>query len=371
MGTLLTTPAVVVRDVAEPVRIEEVRVDEPREGEVVVALRSVGVCHTDMSLARGVLPAPLPGIPGHEGAGVVVRTGTGVHGVQPGDRVMISSVAPCGRCVRCQRGEGVYCHREGRRQGVMPDGSARLHDAAGEPLYAGFNSGLFAGHAVVLEAALAPVPDGLDLDTASIIGCAVVTGYGAVVNTAGLRPGMSALVFGCGGVGLSAVMAARMVGGSPVVAADPNPERRAAARECGATHSIDPTADGARDELLAVSGGFGFDAVIEASGAPAAIESVFSLLDRGCTGVYVGAPPIDVELRQSVLLLAGQGKKLVGCLTGEVRPAVDLAALARLAVDGTLPLQRMITGHAPLAAVEDAFAAQARGEGIRTILHFD
>jgi Zn-dependent alcohol dehydrogenase len=284
---------------------------------------------------------------------------------------MISSVAPCGRCVRCQRGEGVYCRREGDRRGVMADGTARIHDAQGGQLNIGFNSGLFAGHAVVHAEALAPVPDGLDLDTAAIIGCAVVTGYGAVVNTARLRPGMSALVFGCGGVGLSAVMAARMLGGSPVVAADPNPERRAVALECGATHALDPTASGATEELIALSGGRGFDVIVEASGAAPAINAVFDLLDRGCIAVLVGAPPMEVELRLPVLPWVAHGKKLVGCLTGEVRPAVDLAALARLAVDGTLPLQRMITAHARLDAVEDAFAAQARGEGIRTILHVD
>jgi Zn-dependent alcohol dehydrogenase len=371
MGGALTTPAAVVRNTEQPVRIEEVRIDAPREGEVLVRLHSVGVCHTDMSMARGILPAPLPVVPGHEGAGVVVQTGPGVQSVKPGDRVMISSIAPCGHCIRCQRGEGAYCEREGSRGGLMPDGTSRIHDNDGGLLHAGFNAALFAGHAVVMETALAPVPDGLDMDVAAIIGCAVVTGYGAVVNTAKLKPGMAALIFGCGGVGLSAVMTARMLGGSPVVAADPHPGRRESALQCGAAHAIDPTEPGATDELRALSGGRGFDVIVECSGASRAISSTVELLDRGATGVLLGAPPMDVHLDLTVLPFVAAGKKLMGCLTGEVRPAVDLVAIARLAVDGTLPLHRFITAHARLDEVEDAFAAQARGEGIRTILHLD
>ncbi len=371
MGGALSARAAVVRDIDRPVRIEEVRVDEPREGEVLVQICSVGVCHTDMSLARGILPARLPAVPGHEGAGVVVRTGPGVRSVQPGDRVMISSVAPCGRCVRCQRGQGAYCEREGARAGVMPDGTSPIHDAQGGLLYAGFNTGLFATHAVLLESALVPVPDGLDLDVADIIGCAVVTGYGAVANTAALQPGMSALVFGCGGVGLSAIMTARMLGGAPVVAADPHPDRRRWALDLGATHAVDPTTESGVDELRALTGGRGFDVIVECSGAPSAIRACVDLLDRGSTAVLLGAPPMDVHLDLTVLPFVAAGKRLTGCLTGEVRPAVDMAALAKLAVAGTLPLHRLITAHATLDDVEDAFAAQSRGEGIRTILHLD
>jgi Zn-dependent alcohol dehydrogenase len=371
---MMTTPtvearAIVVRDPTAPATIELVEVDPPAAGEVRVSLRAVGVCHTDYSVARGLLPIMrLPGVPGHEGAGVVESVGAGVH-VVPGDLVMISSIAPCGRCRRCQLGEGAYCDREGGRAGVMPDGTTRLRDADGEPVYVGFNSGLFADVAVVDAAACVRVPDGVSLDVAALLGCAVVTGYGAVVNTARVRPASSVLVLGCGGVGLSAVMAAALVGADPIVVSDPSAERRETALEVGATHAVDPGADGAAAEIAALAAG-GYETVIEASGAPAAIDSVFGHLQRGGTGIYIGAPPPEITLEVSVLALVASGKRLVGCLTGEVRPAVDMVALARLHADGRFPVDRLVTGHLPLEETERAFELLEHGEGLRTVLSF-
>jgi S-(hydroxymethyl)glutathione dehydrogenase / alcohol dehydrogenase len=359
--------AMVVRDPAAPTTFETVTVAGPAFGEVRVELRAVGVCHTDYSVAKGLLPIMrLPGIPGHEGAGIVDAVGPGVTHLDVGDRVMLSSIAPCGACRRCQRGEGAYCEREETRRGVMPDGTTRVIDEQGEPVYLGFNSGLFADVAVVDAAAVVPVPDALSLDAASLLGCAVVSGWGAVVNTARVRPASSVLVFGCGGVGLSAVMTAALVGARPIVAVDPSEERRQSALDVGATHAIAP------EEIDDVRGlaRFGYETVIEASGAPAAVDLVFGLLQRGGTGVYVGAPPPREELSVSVLALAASGKRLVGCLTGEVRPAVDLPALAALAADGRLPIDRLVSAHRPLERVDDAFALLERGEGVRTILTF-
>lgn len=364
--------AVVVRKTSGPVALELLSVDPPGPGEARVRLRAAGVCHTDYSVARGLLPIMrLPGVPGHEGAGVVESIGSGVRNVEVGDVVMLSSIAPCGACARCQQGEGAYCSREEARRGVMTDGTTRLHDRDGAPIFIGFNSGLFADLAVVDAAAAVRVPPGVSLDVAALMGCAVVSGYGAVVNTARVRPATSILVFGCGGVGLSAVMAASLVGAAPIVAADPSVSRRALALEVGATHAIDPSSPGATEELLALAGGGGYATIIEASGAPAAIDQVFGLLQRGGTGIYIGAPAPEIELHVSVLALAGSGKRILGCLTGEVRPAVDLPALARLYLAGRLPIDRLVTGHLPLERTEDAFLKLERGESLRTILTFD
>jgi len=364
------TRAVVVRDTSAPATIELLSIDAPGPGEVRVALKAAGVCHTDYSVARGLLPIMrLPGVPGHEGAGVVDAVGAGVTTLAVGDAVMVSSIAPCGACVRCQRGEGAYCSREADRHGVMSDGTTRLHDSDGAPVFIGFNSGLFADFAVAEASAVIPVPNGLSLDVAALLGCAVVSGYGAIVNTARVRPSTSVLIFGCGGVGLSAVMAAALVGATPVVAADPSAARRALALEVGATHTLDPTAAGATGELEVIAPG-GYQTIVEASGAIAAIDLVFGLLQRGGTGVYIGAPPPEIELRVSVLALAASGKRLVGCLTGEVRPQVDLPALARLHLEGRLPVDRLVTDHLPLERTEDAFSKLERGESLRTILTF-
>jgi S-(hydroxymethyl)glutathione dehydrogenase/alcohol dehydrogenase len=364
------TRAVVIRDTAAPASLELLSIAPPGLGEVRVALEAVGVCHTDYSVARGVLPIMrLPGVPGHEGAGLIESVGPGVTGFSPGDAVMVSSIAPCGVCARCQRGEGAYCTRERNRHGVMADGTTRLSDARGEPVYLGFNTGLFADLAVVDAAACVPVPPGLPLDVAALLGCAVVSGYGAVVNTAQPEPATSLLVFGCGGVGLSAVMAAALVGASPIVAVDPSAGRREVAKTVGATHTLDPGSSGFTDEAVALAAG-GYRTVIEASGAPQAIDAVFELLEPGGTGVFVGAPAPEVEVAVSVLALAASGKRLVGCLTGEVRPAVDLPALARLYLDGRLPLDALVTSHVPLEDVESAFATVERADGLRTILTF-
>ena len=364
--------AVVVRTPDEPTSVEQVLVEGPGAGEIRVELESVGVCHTDYSVARGLLPImDYPGIPGHEGAGVVESVGPGVVGLAVGDRVMLSSIAPCGLCATCQRGDGAYCEREGARRGVMPDGTRRVRDASGAPLAIGFNSGLFADLAVVPASAAVAVPEGVPSDVAALLGCAVVSGYGAVVNAATVRPATSVLVTGCGGVGLSAVMAARLLGASPIVASDPNAERRALALDVGAMHALDPTEPGAADELRRLAGPLGYETIVEASGASSAIDAAFALLRRGGTCVYVGAPPPEEMLSVSVLALAASGKRLVGCLTGAVRPAVELLDLAHLYRDGRLPLDRLVSGHLPVERVEEALDQFDRAEGLRTILTFD
>ena len=365
------TRAVVVREGEAEPRLETLAIEAPQAGEVLVALRSVGVCHTDFSVARHLLPIMrLPGVPGHEGAGVVERVGAGVTHVAPGDRVMLSSIAPCGLCVRCQRGEGAYCRREEGRRGVMPDGTTRLRDGDGAPIYVGFNSGFFADRAVVAASAAVPVPEGVSLDVAALLGCAVVTGYGAVVNTARVRPGDSVLVMGCGGVGMSAVMGAALVGASPIVVCGP---QRGAPRR-GAGRRRDPRARpdragcgrrarGARGRRLRDDRRGLRQPGRHRRRLRSAAARRHRRLRRARRRPSSGSPSACWRWPRS-------GKRLVGCLTGEVAPAVDLPVLARLYRDGRLPLDRLVTGHLPLERTGEALAMFERGEGLRTVLTF-
>ena len=363
----LITNAAVLREAKKPLSFEELTIDTPQAGEVRIKLRSCGVCHTDYSLAKGILDhQPIPSVLGHEGSGVIIDVGPGVTNVKVGDHVVMAPIAPCGQCSRCLNLEGAYCEREEvRGWGILPDGRTPLKDKEGKGVAIGFNTGFYSDYAVVPSTAVAKIPNDVPFEIASLLGCAVVSGYGAVVNTAKVDVGSSILVVGLGGVGLSAVMGAKIRGAYPIIGVDTNSERRDLGKEIGCDEVI--SAEEFNNININDFNG-GFDTIIEASGAVPAIEKCMSYLRRHGICVYVGAAESTYELKIPHLELVATGKRLSGCLTGEVRPAVDLANLAKLYSAGRLPLDIFISNRRPLDELELAFDDLEKGIGLRTLI---
>ena len=352
----------------QPLAIEELEVDEPQAGEVVVRMEASGVCHSDLHVIEGEWEERPPIVLGHEGFGVVEAVGDGVEDLAPGQRVVLSWYAPCGRCAFCASGREWLCTRTRAEDHLMPDGGVRLHREGGEPVRPYLAVGSFGERAVVPAAGAIPVAGELPAEVGALIGCAVTTGVGAVLNTARVEPGAAVVVVGCGGVGLSVIMGARLAGADPIVAIDLHDAKLELARLVGATHTV-RGGDGVAGELSAIMPGGG-DFVFEAIGLHSTIALTLELTPRGGTAVLVGMPPTDVTVPLDPLDLAVNGKTVVGCTYGSSRPRVDFPRLARLALSGRLPVELMIDSRIELDDVNGAFDRMRRGEGGRTVIRY-
>ena len=362
-----TARARVFKAPGEALGDEELRLAEVREDLVRVGLRAGGVCGSDLHVADGDWPAEGPLVLGHEGAGVVEEVGPGVRDVRPGDRVVLSWFAPCRRCPNCAGGRAWLCQNTRALQNTLPDGTTGFASVDGSPVPAFLGLGTFAEAAVVPESAAVKVPDALPFPAAALIGCAVTTGVGAVVNTAGVGPGDSAVVIGCGGVGQAIVLGLGLVGAGPIVAVDLSDERLALAQELGATHALrgdDPDLAG---HVGAITGD-GADHAFEAIGKAATIGMLPSLVCRGGQAVIVGMPAEGVTVPLDPFNLADGGKRLLGCNYGSSVPAVDFPKLARLYLSGRLPLDRLVGRTTTLDGVDQALDDLRQAAGLRTVI---
>lgn len=352
-----------------PVVVDDVEIEAPHAGEVQVRVRHCGVCHSDLSVAEGALPAPVPCILGHEAAGVVEAVGPGVTAVGPGDRVVLTPCPPCGQCYFCQRGEFSICvNSASLMTSTLPDGGTRLRHRD-RLLYRGLAVGGFAELATVQEQAAVKVPDGVPLDVACVIGCAVQTGVGAVINTAAVEPGATVLVTGLGAVGLSIVQGAVLAGASRIVASDPVEARRDAAERFGATDLVDPADAGVDEVVRSVTGGVGVDYAFEAAGRASLIELGLQATRAGGTTVVVGVPPLDETLSiGAVAIFQTLEKKLVGSLLGSVNARRDIPLLLEWWQTGRLDLDALITTRRPLEEIDLAFDDLRDATGIRTVV---
>ncbi len=344
-----------------PVRVEDVELDDPRAGEVLVRVDAAGVCHTELHYMGGDIPCPLPVVLGHEGAGTVEAVGAGVDDLAPGQRVGFTWRPRCGRCEPCVTGRPVMCvyGRVQAGSGGLLDGTSRLRRGE-ERLHHFLGVSCFAERAVVSRGALVALPDDVPAEVAAVAGCAVVTGVGAVVNVAAAGAplaGRSVLVVGAGGVGLSAVMGAVLVGAGTVVVVDVAPAKLELARSLGASATVDATGLSAEEVVQAVreSTGGGADAAVEAVGSPATLRQAFSALRPGGTVVAVGLSSVDAAVPVPVNELVQQQKRLVGSLYGSANPAVDLPRLLALHRSGRLPLERLLGSRHPLSGVSGAY----------------
>ncbi|MDJ0866284.1 MAG: alcohol dehydrogenase catalytic domain-containing protein [Myxococcota bacterium] len=353
----------------EPLRLhDDVEIDAPRAGHVRVRVSHCGVCHSDLSLADGTFPSPLPIVLGHEAAGVVDAVGPDVTGLAPGDPVVLTPCPPCGRCPYCVRGEPSLCVGSlGIQTHAFPDGSTGL-SRGGERVWRGLNVAAFAEYTVVSERGAVPVPRDVPLDVVCVLGCAVQTGVGAVLNTARVEEGDSVLVLGLGGVGLSVVLGARLAGAAHILVSDPVKERRAAAEALGATACVDPTAEDVAARARELTG-IGVDHAFETAGRASLVASGLAATRNGGTTVCVGAPPLDeaIELAPAALFTV-TGKRLVGCVLGGSHSLREIPRLVSLWQAGRLDLEALITARRPLAEIDRAFDDLRHQRGVRTVL---
>jgi NDMA-dependent alcohol dehydrogenase len=361
--------AAVLREVKQPLRIEELQLDGPRNGEVLVKIGAAGVCHSDYHFMNGDLPIGLPTVLGHEGAGVVEEVGPGVTSVRPGDHVVLLFRPNCGHCEFCSQGRPALCWMAGqlRNTGRMLDGSSRLH-ANGEEIKHFLGVSCFAERAVVPEQGCVPISKEIPLEVAALVGCAVMTGVGAVMNTAKVTPGAGVLVIGAGGIGLNCVMGAVLVGAHPIIVADLIDSKLETAMEFGATHAVNPKSQDLVEGVRELTGGEGVDFSFEAIGNTRAMGQAFQSLRRGGVATAVGIAPAGSELSVNAGELVYQEKTLKGSYYGGAHPQSDMPRLLRLYQVGKLPIDRLISRRYPLEQVNEAYDALLAGEVSRSVL---
>ncbi|MDQ3979713.1 MAG: alcohol dehydrogenase catalytic domain-containing protein, partial [Actinomycetota bacterium] len=313
------TRAAVLNRIGDPLEIrDDVEVDGPRRGEVRLRMAAAGVCHSDLAMRRGTIPMPLPTVLGHEGAGIVEAVGEGVDELQPGDLVALSWVAQCRHCFYCRRQQPHLCQQAtvSMSSGGMLDGTSRLRSAAG-PLFQALGCGAFAETTVAPASAVVKVPSDLDPAVVALLGCAVLTGVGAALNTADIRPGDTVAVVGCGGVGLNVVQGARIAGAGEIVAVDIHPDKLALAAELGATHGVLATQRNPVTTVMDLTDQHGADVAFEVLGRGPTIEQAMAMTRRGGQTVLVGIPDMDVMLTVPAMVgLVLTEKTLKGCWLG-------------------------------------------------------
>jgi S-(hydroxymethyl)glutathione dehydrogenase/alcohol dehydrogenase len=343
---------------------------EPRPGEIKVRVKFCSLCHSDASVKKGVMgPLQAPIILGHEAAGIVHSVGAGVTHIQAGDHVAMTPVAPCGICYYCQRHQHSLCvNSQALHSNTLPDGETGF-SRQGKPILRGLGVGGLAQYTIAQATGAIKIPQDIPLDVACVIGCAIQTGAGAVLNTANVEPGASVLITGLGGVGMAAVQGARIAGATTIVASDPLAERRQLALQLGASHVIDPAAEDLAARCSELSDGIGIDYAFETAGKATLIAQCVDLVRAGGEVTCVGSPDFDQHLElKHVVLFQALGKKLQGCLLGSCNASHDIPRMVRLWQSGQLNLDAMVTRRRPLEQVNEAFADLAAGIGIRTVL---
>lgn len=361
--------AAVLRATDEPFTIEDVELAAPGQGEVEVKLEAAGVCHSDWNVVTGATSNPLPAVLGHEGAGVVVSVGEGVEGVAEGDHVVLSWLPACGRCFYCTQGRHVLCDMamEDMFRGTLPGGALRLSQN-GDSLYHYSYLSAFAERCIVPEGCCVRVRDDAPFEVAALVGCAVMTGYGAAVKRAAVQDGDVVAVFGAGGVGLSAVMGARLAGAGAVVAVDPVEFKRQTALELGATHALDPSSEDIAGALRDLTDGRGADAALDTAGVPGVVAQAYAGVRRGGTVVAVGLPAEGLTADLPASDLPREEKVVTGSFYGSCDPQVDMPQVVELYMEGKLPLDRLVTRTYPLEEINEAFAAMNSGEVARAVI---
>jgi S-(hydroxymethyl)glutathione dehydrogenase/alcohol dehydrogenase len=362
--------AVVLREPGSSPQLLDVDLAGPGPGEVRVRIAAAGVCHSDLHVVQGDWPLPMPLVLGHEGSGTVVEVGEDVTSLAVGDPVVLSWVAPCGRCRHCRAGHEARCELAATvvgPGGVLADGTSRLSLDGGRLFhYLGVSS--FAEEAVVPASGAIKVRPDVDLEQAALLGCAVATGVGAVRNTAAVEPGASVVVIGCGGVGLSVVQGARLAGAERIVAVDLVAAKTEVARLVGATDAVVP--DATTDVVDAVRALLpeGVDYAFDAIGHIRTTEQAIAMLGLGGAAVVVGLPPSGATASFEPLSLAEADQRILGSNYGGIRPAVDIPRLVDDVVGGRILLDPLVSGRRPLADAGHALEELAGGSVLRTLL---
>ncbi|MBF6361960.1 S-(hydroxymethyl)mycothiol dehydrogenase [Nocardia farcinica] len=352
---------VIARSTGAPVEITDIVIPDPGPGEVVVAVAACGVCHTDLTYREGGINDEFPFLLGHEAAGTVESVGPGVDSVQPGDFVVLNWRAVCGRCRACRRGRPQYCFDTFNAEQKMT-----LLD--GTELTPALGIGAFAEKTLVHAGQCTKVDPAADPAVAGLLGCGVMAGLGAAVNTGGVSRGDSVAVIGCGGVGDAAIAGARLAGAATIIAVDRDPRKLAWATDLGATHTVDASQADAVAAIQDLTGGFGADVVIDAVGRPETWKQAFYARDLAGTVVLVGVPTPDMRLEMPLIDFFSRGGALKSSWYGDCLPERDFPYLVDLYLQGRLPLEKFVTERIGLEDVEKAFHTMHAGEVLRSVV---
>lgn len=353
--------AAVLSAPGEPLQLADLELPEPGPGQVRVRIAATGVCHSDLSLARGTLRTKLPVVLGHEAAGTVVSVGPQVSSAAPGDRVVLCWAPPCGHCWYCREGEPWLCEHSSDAATVP------YAEVDGVPVYPGLSTGGFAQETVVSERAVLPVPDEVPLEHAALVGCAVMTGVGAVLNTASVRAGQSVLVVGLGGVGLSVLQGARLAEAGRVIAVDRSPEKLELAGRLGATDVLEAGGELAK-QVRGLTEGRGADHAFDCVGSARTIRECWTATRRGGTTTVVGIGGKDSQVSFSPLEIFHFARTLQGCVYGSADPRTDMPRILDFAAAGRIDLGALISSQIGLDGIEGAFADMERGQGVRAMV---
>ncbi len=355
-----TVKGVIARSKGAPVEVVDIVVPDPGPGEALVTVQACGVCHTDLHYREGGINDEFPFLLGHEAAGVVEAVGPGVGEVSPGDFVILNWRAVCGQCRACLKGKPWYCFatHNAKQKMTLTDGTV-LSPALG--------IGAFVEKTLVAAGQCTKVP-AADAAAVGLLGCGVMAGFGAAVNTGGVRRGDSIAVIGCGGVGNAAIAGAKTVGATTIVAVDVDPRKLDVAREFGATHTVNSSTEDPVEAIRALTGGHGADVVVEAVGRPETYEQAFYARDLAGTVVLVGVPTPDKQITLPLIDVFGRGGALKSSWYGDCLPSRDFPMLVDLYRQGRFPLDAFVSERIGLHDVEAAFAKMHRGEVLRSVV---
>jgi Zn-dependent alcohol dehydrogenase len=356
--------AAVTRSFGRPLGLETLELREPGPGEVQVQVAACAICHTDLTLISGGWEGELPAVYGHESAGVVEAVGPAVVGVSEGDHVVVTLVRSCGRCARCLGGEPALCLLRGE---FALTRETPLRDGEGAPVAQGLRTAGFAERLLVHESQVVPIPRDVPLESAALIGCGVATGVGAVLNNARLPAGSTLGVIGTGGVGLNAVQGGVLAAARAIFAVDIHEEKLRAAREFGATDTLDARREDAASAVGELTDGHGLDTVVVTAGSVSAVEQALTLVGDAGTVVLVGMPA-GTTVRIDPEAIAERGLRILGSKVGAIRPHIDIPALVALYRQGRLKLDELISARFALAEINEAIALADGGATRRVVV---
>lgn len=355
---------------SRPLRIAELELDGPGRGEVLIRIRAAGLCHSDLSVINGNRPRPMPMAIGHEAAGEVVELGDGVDDLEVGDHVVLAFVPSCGHCLPCSEGRPALCEpgAVANGKGTLLSGEIRLHELD-HHVHHHLGCSAFAEHAVVSRRSLVKIDKDLPFTQAALFGCAVLTGVGAVVNTAKVQAGQTTVVIGLGGVGLAALLGALSAGAAQVIAVDLSEKKLDIARELGATATVNAADADAVETVRRLTNG-GADFAFEFAGSQKALESAYAMTRRGGTTVTAGLPAPTAALPVNIVNLVAEERTLKGSYIGTCVPVRDIPRYVALYKSGRLPVDRLLSGTIELAEINEGFDRLHRGDVIRLVVTF-
>ena len=357
--------AAVCYEFGQPLVVEEIEIDPPQAGEIKVKLAACAICHSDIHYAEGAWGGTLPSIFGHEAAGVVEEVGPGVVGLQVGDHVVVTLIRSCGHCFYCDQGQLNQCETS-----FPMDEEGRLHGGDGSDIKQGLRTGAFAEYVVVDQSQAVAIPKDVPMDSAALLACGVITGLGAVVNSAQVPAGSNVVVIGTGGVGLNSVQGAALCGARTIIAIDLADDKLEAARTFGATHTVNPHDEDTVERVRDLTQGRGADYVFVTVGSTKAIEQGVGLLRRAGTLVVVGMPAVGATAAIEPLELADNSQRIIGSKMGSTRVKVDVPKLVELYQQGRLKLDELISGRWTLDQINEAIADTRSGAARRNVIVF-